>query len=205
MPLFKIINHNSTTQILIWKITESLAELTVSNPLTTASQHRIIGMKSEVHQRAFLAVRKLLNHINLSDFDLTYDSFGKPYLSNHQYISISHSHQFATIIVSDQKVGIDIEMQKEKIIKIADKFSFESLNKKSKQNYIKKLTVIWGAKEALFKIKNEKGISFKDHIVVNNINLNHNCTDADLIFNGINENFKIYFYEIENYMLVYAL
>lgn len=205
MPLFKIINHNSATQILVWKITESLAELSLHNTLTETNLQRISRMKSEIHQRAFLSVRKLLKQINLSDSDLSYDNLGKPHLSNNQFISISHSHEFATIIISNQKVGIDIEMQREKIIKIAGKFSAEPLNKKSEQNYIKKLTVLWGAKEAIFKIKNEKGISFKNHIVVNNFNLDHNNTQANLIFNGITENFKIYFYEIEEYILVYAL
>ena len=162
-------------------------------------------MKSEMHQRAFLSVRKLLQQINFSDNDLWYDETGKPHLSNHQFISITHSHEFSAIIISDKKVGIDIEMQREKIIKIADKFSLEPISKKAEQNYIKKLTVIWGAKEAIFKIKNEKGISFKDHINVEPFEIENQKAIATLNFEKSHEQFKINFLEIENYILVYVL
>ena len=205
MPLFKTINHDSTTQILVWKITESYHDLKKNVVLQSINELRISAMKSEIHQRAFLSVRKLLQQINLSDFDLLYDESGKPHLKTGQFISISHSHQFATIIISNQKVGIDVEQQRNKIIKIANKFSVESLNTKSEQNYIRKLTVLWGAKEAIFKIKNEKGISFKDHIIVQPFKLNQKKTQAKLNFNSKIENFEIHYHEIENYTLVYVL
>ncbi len=205
MPLFKIINHDSSTQILVWKITESYQDLKNEVLLKPINQLRISEMKSEIHQRAFLSVRKLLHKINLTDADLFYDESGKPHLKNNQFISISHSHEFATIALSNQKIGIDIEMQREKILKIADKFALEQVNKKNKKYYIRKLTVLWGAKEAIFKIKNEKGISFKDHILVKPFKLNQKQTQAELNFNSKRENFEINYHEIENYTLVYAL
>ncbi len=205
MPLFKIINHSLSTQILVWKITESYQDLNIDVVLQPINQLRISEMKSEIHQRAFLSVRKLLQKINLTDEDLFYDNLGKPHLKSSQFISISHSHEFATIAISNQKIGIDIEMQRDKIIKIANKFSVEKLSKKNEQNYIRKLTVIWGAKEAIFKIKNEKGISYKNHIFVKPFNINQNQTQAELNFNSKLENFEINYYEIENYTLVYAL
>lgn len=204
MPLYKTIQHSTNTKILIWKITESFQELSTQVFLEPSNQLRISEMKSEIHQRAFLSVRKLLHEINHTDADLFYDQFGKPHLKNEKYISITHSHQFSAIIISNKKVGIDIELQREKIIKIANKFSVEQLNKNDKQNYIKKLTVIWCAKEAIFKIKNEKGISFKDHIQVQPFEIVENNTFADLNFNSIQEKFKIHFQEFENYTLVYA-
>ena len=205
MPLFKIINHNSQTKILVWHITETLSELSQTIALTAANNQRVIGMKSEMHQRAFLSVRKLLQEIDLTDADLYYDESGKPHLRNNQFVSISHSHEFATIIVSNVQVGIDIEMLREKIITIADKFVVETLSKNFKQNYIKKLTVIWGAKEAIFKIINQKGLSFKNHINVAKFNLAQNQTYATVTFNGTSTTFSIFYVEINNYMLVYAL
>jgi 4'-phosphopantetheinyl transferase len=60
MPLFKTININSTTQILIWKVTESFEELLEKVVLKEKTQIRLNGMKSEMHQRAFLCVRMLI-------------------------------------------------------------------------------------------------------------------------------------------------
>ena len=211
MPLFKTIQFNATTQILVWKISESYEELFDAIILNETNSIRLAGMKSEIHQRAFLSVRKLMQHAGFTDFDLYYDEFGKPNLYREKHISITHSHHFSAIIISDQTVGIDIELQREKIIKIAHKFcesEFEFLpeefDAESKQEYIRKLTVIWGAKESIFKIRNEKGISFKDHIKANAFELEDKQAIAELHFENLIKDFKIHFEEIEGFTLVYA-
>jgi phosphopantetheinyl transferase len=208
MPLHKKIQFNTNTQIFIWKITESFKQLFEEVCLNPQCQLRISGMKSELHQRGFLSVRKLLAEAGYTDFDLYYDEFGKPHLHDGMHISITHSYEFSSIIVSDETVGIDIELQREKIIRIADKYcdvEFQYLNREKEAEYIKKLTVIWGAKEAIFKIRNEKGISFKDHIAVDEFELDQTQTTASLHFDGLHKEFKIYFEEIDNFTLVYAL
>ena len=205
MPLFKTISFNSTTQILVWKITESYQELFDTVVLNEKNSIRISGMKSQLHQRAFLSVRKLMYLAGYTDFDLYYDEFGKPHLKDGKHVSITHSHEFSAIILSDETVGIDIELQRDKIIKIADKFcDSEFTNLINNGEYIRKLTVIWGAKEAIFKIRNEKGISFKNHIKVNAFDLQTKKTIAELHFDNLIKNFKIYFEEIEGFTLVYA-
>jgi 4'-phosphopantetheinyl transferase len=208
MPLYKTINHNSTTQILVWEITESLEELLGKVVLKEKTHLRLNKMKSQMHQRAFLSVRMLLQESGFNDFDLHYDEFGKPYFLDGKHVSITHSHHFSAIIISDATVGIDIEMQREKIIRIADKFVNEKeltrLKSFNTNDYIKKLTVKWGAKEAIFKIRNEKGISFKDHIQVNTFELNDEKTIAILDFENIKQQFSIYFEEFDNFTLVYA-
>ncbi|PJJ09636.1 4'-phosphopantetheinyl transferase superfamily protein [Flavobacterium sp. 1] len=207
MSLYKTIHVSPATQILVWKITESFDELRSQVTLKPKTEKRLNGMKSEMHQRAFLSVRMLLQEAGINDFDLHYDEFGKPYLSDHRYISITHSHNFASIIISEETVGIDMELQREKILRIADKFvdcEFDYLELESLDEYIKKLTVIWGAKEAIFKIRNEKGISFKDHIQVAPFSLTENQTQACLLFDNLEKMFEVNYLEIENFTLVYA-
>jgi 4'-phosphopantetheinyl transferase len=207
MPLHKTINFNSLTQILVWKITESYEELFDQVLLDDSSLLRLGGMKSELHQRGFLSVRKLLQEVGYNDFDLYYDKFGKPHLKDGKHISITHSYQFSAIIVSDQTVGIDIELQREKIIKIASKFNDDDnrfLKVDKKEDYIRKLTVIWGAKESVFKIRNERGISFKEHIKVRAFEMEDTLAAAELHFDSVVKAFEIYFEEIENFILVYA-
>jgi 4'-phosphopantetheinyl transferase len=206
MPLHKTINYNPTTEILLWKITESLVELSTEVTLNPKNQQRFNGMKSELHQRAFLSVRKLLQLKGYTDFDLDYDQFGKPHLKDGKHISISHSHEYATIIISDEITGIDIELQREKIIKIAPKFAEKELDfiNKENQDYIRKLTVIWGVKESIFKIRNEVGISFKDHIQVLPFEIEDQLGAASLNFHNSIIQFKFHFIEIDNFTLVYA-
>lgn len=208
MPLYKTICPNASTQILVWKITESLEELSVKVVLKEKTQIRLNKMKSEMHQRAFLSVRMLLKEAGYTDFDLHYDEFGKPYFLDGKHVSITHSHYFSALIISDGSVGIDIEMQRDKIVRIADKFVNETeLNRLKSfdiEDYIKKLTVKWGAKEAIFKIRNEKGISFKDHIQVNPFEIEDQKTTAILEMENIKQQFYIYFEDFEGFILVYA-
>lgn len=207
MPLYKIIQHNANTQILIWEITESYDQLFSEVVLNMKNRIRLSGMKSEMHQRGFLSVRKLLQEAGFNDLDLYYDENGKPHLKDENHISITHSHNFSAIIISNETVGIDIELQREKIIRIADKFvdkEFKYLNKKESKSYIKKLTVIWGAKEAIFKIRNEKGISFKDNIIVKPFDLENQETIADLYFEGLSQKYIVKYEEFAGFSLVYA-
>ncbi len=208
MPLFKSIYIDPSSQIMVWDITESFEELFGQIQLNKKSLERLNGMKSQLHQRAFLSVRKLLQEMGYNDFDLFYDETGKPHLKDGKHISISHSHEFSTIIISTQKAGIDIEMQRNKILRIADKFvnnqELQRLKSFDNQDFIKKLTVKWGAKEAIFKIRNEKGISFKDHIWVNSFEIRDQKTTAILEMENVKQKFSIHFEEFENFTLVYA-
>lgn len=222
MPLYQNNFIENASQILVWKITESYEQLFESVQLKEKSLVRLRSMKSELHQRAFLSVRMLLKTAGYSDFDLHYDETGMPHLKPNRYhpepieVSISHSHEFSTIIISPQKVGIDIEMQREKIIKIASKFchsEFDFLPKNfetEKEEYIKNLTLIWGTKEAIFKIVNIAGVSFKNHIQVVQFENESQKTVALLEIDSIKQEFDIYFDEItsiENerkFSLVYA-
>jgi phosphopantetheinyl transferase len=208
MPLYKTINFSPTTQILVWEITESFEELLDKVVLKEKTQIRLNKMKSEMHQRAFLSVRMLLKEAGYTDFELHYDQFGKPYFLDGKHVSITHSHQFSAIIISDETVGIDIEMQREKIIRIADKFvnpiELHRLKSFDIEDYIKKLTVKWGAKEAIFKIRNESGISFKDHIQVNSFEIRDKETTAILKMENIKQQFSLNFEEFEGFTLVYA-
>jgi 4'-phosphopantetheinyl transferase len=61
MPLYKTINFSPTIQILVWKITETFDDLFDQVVLNDINMIRLKNMKSELHQRGFLSVRKLLH------------------------------------------------------------------------------------------------------------------------------------------------
>lgn len=207
MPILihKNINENST--LLVWKITESIEYFHGNAILNQNSLERLKNMKSESHQKGFLAVRLLLQEIGINDLDLFYTNDGKPNLKNGKNISISHSFEYSTILISNYTIGIDIEKHKEKIKRIDYKFaSFEMdfLNQES-EDYIEYLTIIWGIKESIFKINNEPGISFKDHIIVNPFQLKDQKGTVELNFNSQIKNYTFEFLKLENYSLVYIL
>ena len=204
MPLYKSIAVDDETHILIWKITESEQQLDI--PLGNNSTERIAGMKSELHRRAYLSVRHLLAIADYSDTDLIYSEAGKPSLSDGVFISITHSHEFSAIILSSKPVGIDIEKQRDKIIRIEDKFVSDKEKEylEQSENRIKTLTILWGAKEALYKLYGTTGLSFKNHIDVAPFNLTANYTKASINFDKKMTFYEIIFTEFESFTCVYA-
>lgn len=206
MPFYQRINVDEKTAVFVWKITESFDDLFREVSLKDTSLARLEGMKSESHQKGFMAVRMLLQYNGYTDFDLYYDEFGKPNLKDGVNISISHSFGFSVIVLSDKNVGIDLELRRDLVKKIAYKFAEEEFVYECEQNpaeFVSKLTVIWGVKEAVFKVRNEIGISFKDHIFVQPFDMNDSKTTALLDFNSVKREFLVYFTEIENYTLVW--
>jgi len=205
MPLYKEIVCNENVKLYLWKITEDIEFYKQEVIVKEVSQKRIATMKSESHQKGFLAVRMLLQHIGYTDFDLYYDAFGKPHLADGKCISISHSHSFSAIVISNQPVGLDVEQVKVKVLKIASRFmDISHLENLSDAEKMKKATVIWGIKESIFKIKNETGISFPKHIFEEEFNLESKKTKAQLQFNAKTENFNVVFDSMEDYIYVCA-
>ena len=207
MALYKTLTVNKATKVLIWKIEESISKLQEGIVLSENSTTRLNSMKSQLHQRGFLSIRHLLKEVGYTDADLFYDEFGKPHLKNGKFISITHSFTFTAIIVSDKfHVGIDIEKQREKILKIAHKFTpFEEYKTIANVDaLISKLTIVWGAKESLYKIYGKKKLLFLHHIYIEDFKFADEKTTGEIRYNGENTAYNISFLEFEGFTCVFA-
>lgn len=207
MPLYKTITVNSHTNVLIWKIEESFELLSKDIVLTPHCEERVQGMKSDLHRRGFMSVRHLLKEKGYTDFDLFYDENGKPHLKDGKKISITHSYIFSAIIISDIEVGIDIEMQRPKILKIARKFTpiEEYRTLANEDALMRKLTMVWGAKESLYKSFATPGISFLKNIYVEDYTFDNLQTTAVVSYNDKEESYTVFFQEFEGFTMAYAL
>ncbi len=208
MPLYKTINVGSSIKLHVWRIEESESELAKSVELTPYCQKRMNGMKSEMHRRGFLSIRHLLAEEGYEDADLFYDEFGKPHLKDGKKISITHSNNFTGIIVSDElEVGIDIEKQRDKILRIAHKFTpiEEDRTIANSVALIRKLTIVWGSKESLYKIYAEPGLSFLRHIDIKDFSMADGKTSGEILYKGKTSHYDISFLEFEGFTLVHAV
>ena len=207
MALYKTLTVNKATKVLIWKIEESISKLQEGIVLSENSTTRLNSMKSQLHQRGFLSIRHLLKEVGYTDADLIYDEFGKPHLKNGKFISITHSFTFTAIIVSDKfHVGVDIEKQRDKILKIAHKFTpFEEYKTIANVDaLISKLTIVWGAKESLYKIYGKKKLLFLHHIYIEDFKFADEKTTGEIRYNGENTAYNISFLEFEGFTCVFA-
>lgn len=170
MSLFYQHNINEHSKLGIWKIEESedffLAQVPVQRTIT------------HPHKRLqHLAGRYLLKQL-VPDFpynEIVIADTRKPYLPYEQYhFSISHCGNYAAAIVSSkERVGIDIEIPSYKINRISHKF----LNETERLDFgihdaaadgaaNKLLTVLWSAKEAVFKWWGWGSVDFSNHILL---------------------------------------
>ena len=207
MPLYKTVTVNKNTKLLVWKIAETSEELFEGILLTEQSLNRVNSMKSVLHQKGFLSIRHLLKLAGYSDADVVYDTFGKPHLSNGKFISITHSFEYTGIIISeDSPVGIDIEKRRDKIVKIARKFTpleeYKTIANHSA--LVSKLTIVWGAKESLYKIYGKKQLLFKEHIYIEDFAFKDEKTIGTINFNGTKSSYTIHFFEFEDFTCVYG-
>jgi len=206
MPLYKTIKHNPLTTIYVWKIEADFDELAEDIELTERSVSRLNSMKSELHRRGFLSIRHLLIEAGYTDFDLYYTPNGKPHLKDGKFISITHSYIFSALIISDSDVGIDIEMNRNKIKIIEKKFvNFERGFIHKDDDYIQQLTVIWGAKESLYKIYPYGGLTFKNDIDINSFKMKDKKTTGFIKADDWDKKYNIFFEQLENFTLVYAI
>lgn len=166
MPVFFQQQINESTRLGIWKIEETEEFFKANVP-----QHRAV---THPHKRLqHLAGRFLLQYL-FPDFPYELIKIAdtrKPFLPDEQYhFSISHCGDFAAAIVSkDSRVGIDIEIPTEKISRIMYKFLSAKEHElfhliQPDKDRIPFSTLLWSAKESVFKWHGNGGVDFRKEI-----------------------------------------
>ena len=200
MPFIKDFIINPNTKIKLWKL--NLGELNYYE-LDEYDNNLLKAKKNELVREQFLAVRKTLQ-LEDPSYKIRYDELGRPSINSDLNISISHSNFMAAIVLSDHnKAGIDIQLKENKIINIQNKFLNESEKLENEyQSHVDYLTMIWTAKESIYKALGIKGVSFSDNIIIKNINKNKG---HGYYINGKEKyKFDLIFFSIEDYILCYA-
>ena len=147
MPLHQRVYIDEQTQILIWRIEEPLEQLKKDLKLAKADEIRFQKRKILSHQKEFLASRRLLLEAGIPPHSLSHDPNGIPRLESGQQLSITHTKNLAGIALGTKPLGIDIEVFRPKIRRIATRFLHdqESFALEGKGT-IEKITLIWTAK-----------------------------------------------------------
>ena len=203
MPL-STTNDFIPIDLFLWKLSETEIELNSHIDLSLSSISKLDLIKSSSQRKQFLGVQNLLKLHNVNNGSLFYDKNGKPHLSNNKFISISHSFEYCGVIVSDVKVGLDIEKLRPKILNISKKFISESDWNLIKLSSVENVTKVWTIKEAVFKAFGHKAIDFKKNIIITSINKKFNKASVSISNNQITENYNIEIYNFSQYLCCVA-
>ena len=203
MPVIEDIQLSSKTRIIVWEIKETIDFLKSELDLSDLSKKTFLKKKSEIHQKQFLAVRNILKILSIHDSDLSYGVDGNPLIKS-GYISISHSKEFVTVIISNEKVGVDIESNSDKCFRIMQKF-VGTENEFPIKIDMKIAQLIWNMKECLYKIIDFKEIDFKENLIVIPFTLNENQTKIWFVKNELIMVHNANYFINKNYSLAYII
>jgi len=186
-----LLNKHKKYQFGVWKINESLIGL-----IEGFEDDYFNKLKNKKRKLEYVCTRLLLKEFD-SNLKISYNKNGAPILNNNKCISIAHSNNLAAIIISDNKVGIDIEKISEKPIKIAAKFISENDNISMDINDV---CLAWSAKEAIYKLHEIGGLDFKNDIVIQKINKEKKIISVKFK----NKSLFLNYQKINNHFLVYV-
>lgn len=167
-----------------------------SYQLSEVDQEYFNNIRNTRRKNEWLATRILLNHILGANHQIYYTQEGKPYLKENLYhLSISHSKEYATILLSPNKeVALDIESTKRRISHIKEKF----VNSKENPTNDLDLFKIWCAKEAVFKLLDHPSVDLLKETIVD-------LKKEQIVFLRTNEIFQLHFQNIENELICYII
>ena len=157
MPIVLHKNIDSKTQHVVWEMNESVSKL-LSFGIRVNDD-----IKSEKRVKEWICIRLILQKI-APNCTLYYDRYGAPLLTNGNAVSISHSKKFCTVLISDQQAAVDIEEINDKAYKIKGKYASAEEEKMITKSEV--ATLIWSAKECLYKIHKKGMLTFKTDLAI---------------------------------------
>lgn len=193
----------------IWKITESAQELYQRLRLSDQEIAGFQQLKTDLRKRQWLAYRALVcDMLAEENVPVVNNHFGKPEIRGRDiHLSVSHTDLYAAVIIADRHpVGIDIEKVRDRVLRVRDKFLSPGELSMLDAGDIESHTLLWCAKEALYKVHGKKNLDFRKHISLHG----YGTTPLDQFTGEIKEggtcrHYKLNWKKIEDLLLVYVI
>ncbi|HEX2394875.1 MAG TPA: 4'-phosphopantetheinyl transferase superfamily protein [Bacteroidales bacterium] len=208
MAIIKNESYDCGCQLGIWKITEDYNTLRARLKLTREELDTLERFTHMPRKIEWLSVRVLLNEISGNELSICYNGNRKPFIKgNSYYISISHSRDLTSILLSrEKKVGIDLEYMSHRIGNISDRF-INSQETITDDEELRKyhLYIHWCAKEALYKICDKQDINFRDNLTIEGFQPEEEGWLNGWVKNkSRNDLFRLNYFNLGNYVVVWT-
>ncbi|MCR4853816.1 MAG: 4'-phosphopantetheinyl transferase superfamily protein [Prevotella sp.] len=157
MSLFFVRNLPGGAKLGVWHMDES------ASSFPQYFEEATTRYKNEARRKEYVCVRALLCEMNNGVLPtIEHEPSGKPILEDGRKISISHTKNYCSVILSDQNaVGVDIEYVSDRVNRIAHRF----LRDDEKFSGTIALLLCWCAKETVYKLFSEDELLFEDMFV----------------------------------------
>lgn len=184
MPLHSIRPLPGGAHLGLWHLTETPAELWPQLAESAAYRPLLPARADGPRQAQWLAgrvlVQRMLAAVSLISVPLLLqnDATGRPFLAEPglgPVVSLSHSGEWVAALLApaDAAVGVDVEVVRDKALRIARKFlnaeelaATELLTTAYPDQATEVFSLLWSAKETLYKLAEKRGIIFRQNLLL---------------------------------------
>lgn len=129
------------------------------------------------------------------------DGHGKPLLPHLPFdLSISHTEGYAAILLGHGRLGVDVQHYKPNVMTVRDRFLDE--NELQMAPDIESTTLLWAAKEAIYKYNAKPSLDFRDPITIHSIGAD--LLPSSFIYDGIKTELNLGWKQLDGAMLVWT-
>jgi len=210
MPLIYDQSINPNTRIVVWETTEIASFFIQALQLNKKEIYDLNELRP--HRKSeWLTSRYLCQLVDSQTTRrlIIKDENNKPTIQNSsKHISISHSKNRVAVIISDVAVGIDIQRNEDKIIRIQHKFiSTKEHNRIDRDKLTESYHIFWGAKECMYKAYGKREIEFREHMHLYPFKYFTSQLELKgwLRKNNIDQSYTLYTDKIDDYYLVFSI
>ena len=184
MPIHSIQRLSPAAVLGLWHLTEAAADLWPLLPQPTA-YHKLRPATADATRQAQWLGGRVLVHRLAAEFDtlqadtltVQNDPTGRPWLAEAGpgvEISLSHSGAWvAAVLAIGGRVGVDVEIVRGKAQRIASRFLASSEARAAEEIALAApalasahYSLLWSAKETLYKLAAERGIIFRKQLLL---------------------------------------
>ena len=183
MPLHRLLRLSPTAALGLWHRTETVAALEALLPAGGASYAHLLPAAGPDRQGQWLAGRVLAHAVAAELWPgapglLVQNEAvtGRPYLAGPglpagAVVSLSHSGAWAAVLLATAgRAGVDVELVRGKARRIAARFlspeemaAAQAVPEAAAETHF---TLLWSAKETLYKLAARRGIIFKEQLLL---------------------------------------
>lgn len=212
MGLFYREKFKDLSEIAVWEITETEAQLQAMCDLPNDELEELQYTTNPQRRKERLAVRALLDLLFEEKVYLGYHDNGRPFLQNSIVeISITHTKRFACVLTHPEwSVGIDMESLHRDFNAVEvkalhqDERDFLSDRPETRNH---QLAILWCAKEAMYKYMSQNDVDFARQIVVDHFTP-HEEGELDVTFydkSGDDESYEMQYMTLEDHVMVWIV
>jgi phosphopantetheinyl transferase len=191
-------------RLAFWQF-EAAHDATLPETWSAADANEYARCAHAKRQHEWLASRWALRAGLAITEEVLYAPSGKPRLAS-QELSFSHCLPLAGVLVHPANAGIDIQSNHPKLLKIKERFAHadELADAAVSSDELSYVTLLWSAKEALFKCYGED-LPFAEGIRIARFTVGQSELQAQVTHRGVSRAHALRVFRVLNHWVVVAL